>query len=232
MDKPDYLDLAVGTPPFSFWKDHVNYCVQLRVKLIINVPTKREPPFSLIEDQSPFDSIEYSTVSINQRFKVAEEVIEHIRKNAISLVHFLDQVGGEFATLLRQYMTEVRHNSKEEIRVVLNLFHNWYDMEGKTAFSNTEIGSFDKATVVHSPDDPGFSSLAKELPGIKEKVLCPARLLVGIDRCNWPTNEDLLSTIIHLNDTHRWTREKIAEWVESLDIDTTFKVPDKEKVND
>lgn len=44
-----------------------------------------------------------------------------------------------------------------------------------------------------------------------------------------PVNEDcgegcVVANVIHLNDDHDWTRERIADWLETLDIDMTFKV--------
>lgn len=32
--------------------------------------------------------------------------------------------------------------------------------------------------------------------------------------------------IIHLNDAHKWSREAIADWLESLDIDLSFRSDD------
>lgn len=36
----------------------------------------------------------------------------------------------------------------------------------------------------------------------------------------------LLYLIVHLNDHHKWTREQIADWVESQDLDLRFEVND------
>jgi hypothetical protein len=35
--------------------------------------------------------------------------------------------------------------------------------------------------------------------------------------------EALRNNIIHLNDTHRWDRNRIADWVDSLDADLTVR---------
>jgi hypothetical protein len=54
---------------------------------------------------------------------------------------------------------------------------------------------------------------SNELPGVSEKV-------------THPVTGDVyrLSTVImDLNDNHRWTREQIADWLETLDIDINFK---------
>jgi hypothetical protein len=60
----------------------------------------------------------------------------------------------------------------------------------------------------------GKDSRVDELPGVDELVKHP------ISKREMP----LGSAIINLNDQHKWTREKIADWIETLDIDITFKV--------
>jgi hypothetical protein len=57
-----------------------------------------------------------------------------------------------------------------------------------------------------------------------------------VDKCGWQekwTKAErtpfLQQTIIHINDHHKWTREAIAEWLETLDHDLTFKTPDEVK---
>lgn len=37
------------------------------------------------------------------------------------------------------------------------------------------------------------------------------------------TDIDLYRLIQHLNDDHAWTRETIADWLDTLDVDLTFK---------
>ncbi len=54
-----------------------------------------------------------------------------------------------------------------------------------------------------------LSILEKTFKGVKDcKVACPG----GCGRIN-----TLLRTVIHLNDYHAWTREKIATWLETLE---------------
>ena len=59
--------------------------------------------------------------------------------------------------------------------------------------------------------------LAKMLPGVKETVRYPC------DCCMTYKNDTLYHVIIHLNDTCGWSRERVADWIETLDVDTTFK---------
>lgn len=55
-----------------------------------------------------------------------------------------------------------------------------------------------------------------------------------IDRmsCKHPVNGNkgyLVDVIISLNDTLKWSREKIADWLETLDLDLRFKTPEEVK---
>lgn len=66
-----------------------------------------------------------------------------------------------------------------------------------------------------------LSSQAEQLPGVKEMVRHPME----------PTLEDgLFQVIISLNDQFRWSREEIADWLETLDVDLRFKVDTPDKV--
>lgn len=71
----------------------------------------------------------------------------------------------------------------------------------------------------YSVPDYGNSGrlLSKALPALNVKVLSPCEH-------TWPGS--LESIIIHLNDTHQWAREQIADWLDTLDLDLTFPVPD------
>lgn len=37
------------------------------------------------------------------------------------------------------------------------------------------------------------------------------------NNCPSPYKRDVLYTIFHLNDVHKWTREKIADWIEGIE---------------
>ena len=70
-----------------------------------------------------------------------------------------------------------------------------------------------------------LSQKSHELPGIDCRVKFP---------CDCPGQMPLRNVIMHLNDTHRWTREAIADYLDSVDdpengIDLAFKVPEKEE---
>lgn len=59
------------------------------------------------------------------------------------------------------------------------------------------------------------------MPGLKEMVKHPVL----------PYHDSLEIVIISLNDHHGWTREQIADWLETLDIDLTFKTPEPRSMN-
>ena len=59
-----------------------------------------------------------------------------------------------------------------------------------------------------------------KLPGLREKVKCPVSGAMG----------NLQTTIIYLNDTAKWTRGQIADWLETLDVDLRFKPKEEKEV--
>jgi hypothetical protein len=55
--------------------------------------------------------------------------------------------------------------------------------------------------------------LSKQLPGVEQIAVHPVAKNVNSIR----------NIIINLNDVHKWTREQIADWLDSLDVDLTFQ---------
>jgi hypothetical protein len=71
------------------------------------------------------------------------------------------------------------------------------------------------STPAPSPHNVGASlvdSLATVLPNVRAQVVHPTTGWTGA----------LNSTIVELNDTQQWSRERIADWLESLDLDLRF----------
>lgn len=69
-------------------------------------------------------------------------------------------------------------------------------------------------------EDEASPELSEEPP---EVVLLP-----GLDQIVWhPAQHEpcqLREAVISLNDSYGWSREKIADWLETLDVDITFKI--------
>jgi hypothetical protein len=71
--------------------------------------------------------------------------------------------------------------------------------------------------------------LSKQLPGISETVKLPCEHTYLYDMAGYDIT--LYRAIVHLNDMCGWTREQIADWIETLDVNTVFNTPTKENEN-
>lgn len=81
-----------------------------------------------------------------------------------------------------------------------------------SAFGTAYSGAFASRSVV--------SQLAGIVPAVTTHFeQCPG--------CGHETG-NLASLIPHINDHHKWSRERIADWLDSLDVDLTVKPIDKE----
>ncbi len=58
------------------------------------------------------------------------------------------------------------------------------------------------------------------LPGLREFVRCPVAGCNDLESLPQPVRRQ----IVHLNDSHKWSREAIADWLDTLDVDLAFKV--------
>lgn len=84
-------------------------------------------------------------------------------------------------------------------------------------------------TPIPPPVDNGLSTMARQLPGINEIVKCPCGEHLSSNVLDY--TDTIFHIIIHLNDAKKWTREQIADWLETLDVDLKFKTPTKENEN-
>lgn len=62
--------------------------------------------------------------------------------------------------------------------------------------------------------DRDLMDIVDYLPGATKYAKCP---------CDCQKFDNLISLIMHLNDEKQWTREAIADWLDTLDINTTFR---------
>ena len=65
------------------------------------------------------------------------------------------------------------------------------------------------------------NTLARQIPGLSETVSCPVKTKTP-DGGDCPYVNDVMRIVVHLNDNHRWTREQVADWLETLDVDLSF----------
>jgi len=73
-------------------------------------------------------------------------------------------------------------------------------------------------------------TLTNAIPALFTKVKCPSNTVPicpsnDTEVCVYADGNELLSVSVaiqHLNDEHKWTREAIADWLDTLDVDLTF----------
>lgn len=112
-------------------------------------------------------------------------------------------------------------NAKQEI---FNVYQQYQEQQYQKSLFEKPMPTkqADNKLVLDSQvgSDLVLEPLAKAIPALKTFNIdkCPA-----VD-CGWFIAEvPLSSTIIHLNDYHCWTRQRIAEWLKTLPCDLTFK---------
>lgn len=73
------------------------------------------------------------------------------------------------------------------------------------------------------------AALAESIPAIKEEVKpnCDCyKTGHYADKYGPDYRVKIYDQVVHLNDQHRWTREAIADWLDTLDADLQFKLPE------
>lgn len=69
--------------------------------------------------------------------------------------------------------------------------------------------------------------LKKMLPDLKTRVHCPAKT-ANPASCPGNYHDEVFVIIQHVNDSHRWTREQIADWLEATDLNLAFGTVDQD----
>lgn len=148
------------------------------------------------------------------KFSVIKEALEHLEDDSIGrrAIQFVSSAA-------INYLAATVKVTPEQIQKLID----GVTREGGTIVVNVVDDSFESQ----------LAHFSQSLPGIHEEIdQCP---LLGVEyhsvAHNGPRVCDrkhnfLSSMIIHLNDHHKWSREQIADWVESLPIDTSFKDED------
>lgn len=79
----------------------------------------------------------------------------------------------------------------------------------------------------HDPDSNRELShqLIRRISSLEEEIVfCPDGKCAEHEHSNEPPLSSLLlDMILHLNDDHHWTREEIADWLDTLDVDLTIR---------
>lgn len=75
---------------------------------------------------------------------------------------------------------------------------------------------------VNFPAQQGASvvqQLRQVFSGMDYKASCPDPIY---DVCHYDKSLSVSALVPHLNDCHQWSREKIADWLDSLNVDFTL----------
>lgn len=107
-------------------------------------------------------------------------------------------------------LTKSIFNSEKQNWNIGNLNPSVHSGGLQTTFSQTTEPSFANKVVQAVEDMPGAGEYVKH-PVLGETLR-------------------LHTVIMNLNDAHGWTREEIADWLDTLDIDLSFKVDSTEEV--
>jgi hypothetical protein len=73
---------------------------------------------------------------------------------------------------------------------------------------------------------PGLEGIKTTCPQCKPKEQPAAWTTTGF--VSWADGTDLPNVIMHLNDHHHWSREQIADWLDTKDWDLQFATPEGE----
>lgn len=85
-------------------------------------------------------------------------------------------------------------------------------IEAQKLFPGSDHGSFGPT----NPQPKSISEVSKELPGMDYAPSFFERMSIGCNCSPFRTSQSLWGFIQHLNDNHRFSREKIADWLDAL----------------
>lgn len=107
---------------------------------------------------------------------------------------------------------EVKSGKKPEKAYLMKRLKNWIHDDKLDEICEEIRGWFNEIEM-------SVSNLARQLPGMDQKEIHPVT----------KSNDILFFIIQDLNDNHKWTREEIADWIETLDNVPVFPVPSDKK---
>lgn len=168
--------------------------------------------------------------------RVTEDLLEHIHIRGCNSCP--RRVKG-FVSVLRTILREGAKHYTYQYAVPGPIGFNETDLVSSV---NIRMYAVDVRSIEFPQENPAASvgvanelqAEAKKLPGVmRVTVKYPC---LNTDICERQGRQaTIYGIIIHLNDEHKWTREQIADWLDSVHdpesgVDLAFKVPEKEEV--
>lgn len=125
---------------------------------------------------------------------------------------------------------EIKTEGHVEIEGIIKFGFTFKEMEG--AFKEAEIAAKELTTafktgglILASTEDARLTRLQKAIPALATLFNCPAAREEVCIESN--AGVPLWQVIMHLNDGHNWTRERIADWLDTLEVDLSFSMPEE-----
>lgn len=131
----------------------------------------------------------------------------------VGSLHSMVKDGSAYEVISKafEYIVEVRPD-------VLTHLKKMIQQTEEELFPKKTLTTYAKGGMVGSKNSVGRRKEVDALPGLKAQVKNPVTGYVS----------SLEETIIALNDTAKWSRERIADWLETLDVDIKFKTAEAE----
>lgn len=152
-------------------------------------------------------------ISVARLFKNYEYVLYFKAKDFVDYSDVYEEMSALFYDAMKKDLRSPPSMARISLEIIdhgLDIINRYYEDLLKEVKAN--IVNMQKTL---SKNPPAAASLATSLPGMDALVLHPDKDVAYEDH--------LYSIIIDLNDTCKWTREQIADWLETLDIDMEFK---------
>jgi len=161
----------------------------------------KEPVVTLINHS------ETSEIELKMAIDIGQEVVKSSAFVSHEVWEFdnagcIDSVKSNLVQGLYKDMPELSH-------LWTQIRYNWFDIGSYFDTGNVVPFAYHYAGVNNVED-----KRVNELPALLETVKHP---LLG-------SASTLKYVIISLNDTYKWTRGQIADWLETLDVDISFKI--------
>lgn len=148
----------------------------------------------------PLVKFESETTDINFKIAVSMQTLMDVDPENIAWIIY---------KAFKEYLVSIVHDCDACAGRMFDALEAELNTTIKPKVSKFSIGN--KAAVTK---DVSLSSASRALPGVMDyDVTCPAE---GCDMDNAMFAYNIWTTVQHLNDHHRWTREAIAEWLENI----------------
>lgn len=206
----------------------------LSIKLNTYVPThnvyslaiKMCPPLGFLNSTLPAEML-YNVQSDPSKFSYVYDYLNHQIQRCIE--EELVKQYTESSKVYKEHQEFLKQQQSDLTKLMMDgsfssdILKQKYDGAWLKSATGINANYLPKKKPNSSPAPDILSTLSKAIPDMSATVKCPK------ESCGM--TDSLSGVIIHLNDNEGWTRESIADWLESLDLDLQFKEKDSEQLS-